>query len=429
MAKAGAFTERRALPPLERRSPVRVATASSFASPTSGLSSTGESVAGSERFRPVRPDAPMGFGSTRSDVCRARSADQPVRAVVPPRRFQPVAASATTREWRGRQDLGLSGTERPDAGSHPEEWRPAGPARWQPEDCYASGPPGRPEGRTRIGRIGVGRPEGRPRPRLARIPKDPVLTLGEIPREFPSAGPFHPKVLGLRLHRAQTPKSRSRPSAQPRRAGTGVRAWTGGLIRRRPKAPANGARKHALRRFAPHRPKAVRTSTCHGQPTLLGWTLSPRSAPSEEAALRGEPSPPEGGEAAHGSGPSPASWRWPASGQTDIVSNERAGLGLKDPKSPHDPKVDGPAQAPGARLVPRSHPRRDSSSHVTEVAWAGADRSPPRARRAVLLARRAFAPVAPKRPESLDQQAGQAMESNMSMFTSKNVSEDPFSSR
>ena len=80
LAKACAFTERRALSSLERRSPVRVATASSFASPTSGLSSARESVAESGRFRPVRPDAPMGFGSTRSDVCRARGADPPVRA-------------------------------------------------------------------------------------------------------------------------------------------------------------------------------------------------------------------------------------------------------------------------------------------------------------------------------------------------------------
>jgi hypothetical protein len=69
--EGSAFTEWRALPSLEHRSPVRVATDSSIGSSTSGPSSTGESVAGAERFRPVRPDAPMGFGSTRSDACRA----------------------------------------------------------------------------------------------------------------------------------------------------------------------------------------------------------------------------------------------------------------------------------------------------------------------------------------------------------------------
>ena len=45
---------------------------------------------------------------------------RPSGQVVPPRRFQAVAASVTTREWRGRQDLGLSGSERADAGCHPE---------------------------------------------------------------------------------------------------------------------------------------------------------------------------------------------------------------------------------------------------------------------------------------------------------------------
>ena len=60
---------------LDHRASFRVATATTRASSTSGPFSTGESVADSERFRPAQLDAPMGFGSTRSDACRARGAD------------------------------------------------------------------------------------------------------------------------------------------------------------------------------------------------------------------------------------------------------------------------------------------------------------------------------------------------------------------
>ena len=148
---------------------------------------------------------------------------RPSRQVVPPRRFQAVAASASTREWRGRQDLGLSGSERADAGAIPKDGGPPARLAGSPKTATLPVRPVAPKG-DQDRSHGVGRPEGRPRPRLVRIPKDPDLTPGEIPREFPSSGPFHPKVLGLRLHRTQTPKSRLRPSAQPRRAGTGVRA-------------------------------------------------------------------------------------------------------------------------------------------------------------------------------------------------------------
>jgi hypothetical protein len=52
---------------------------SSVAPSTSGRCSTEESVAGAKRFRSVRPDAPMGFGSNRSDACRAPPARSPRR--------------------------------------------------------------------------------------------------------------------------------------------------------------------------------------------------------------------------------------------------------------------------------------------------------------------------------------------------------------
>ena len=224
--EGGAFTEWRALPPLERRSPVRVATASSFASSTSGLCSTGESVAESGRCHPVRPDAPMGFGSIRSDVCRAQGADQPAREVVPPRRFQTVRASAATREWRGRQVLGLSGSERPMlVSSRRMAARRSGSlaARRLPRFRSAQ-PPRRATGSVDWRRSSqvCERPG---RPCRAGLGSRRIRTgrRGD-PEGVPSTGSVSPEGARFPVHRAQTPKSRSRPSAQPRRAGTGVRA-------------------------------------------------------------------------------------------------------------------------------------------------------------------------------------------------------------
>lgn len=81
LAKEAAFTEG-AFPSRRWVAPtVPCHHGSSVAPSTSGRCSTEESVAGARRFRPVRPDAPMGFGSNRPDACHAtpaRSSRRPV---------------------------------------------------------------------------------------------------------------------------------------------------------------------------------------------------------------------------------------------------------------------------------------------------------------------------------------------------------------
>jgi hypothetical protein len=117
----------------------------SFVAPSaSGPCSTEESVAETRRFRPARPDAPMGFGSNRSDACRAAPARSPRRPAfgraVPPRRHQSSGRPSPPESGEVGKFLGLSGSERADAGADPKVGGPPVPARWQPEDCYASGP-------------------------------------------------------------------------------------------------------------------------------------------------------------------------------------------------------------------------------------------------------------------------------------------------
>jgi len=119
---------------LDRREPFRVATATVRASSTSGPFSTGESVADSVRFRTAQLDAPMGFGSTRSDACRARGAD-----LWSTDRFTLVgsnAAGCPSPPESGEEGkiLGLSGSDRPMLVrvSRAEALKirgPAGPAR------------------------------------------------------------------------------------------------------------------------------------------------------------------------------------------------------------------------------------------------------------------------------------------------------------
>lgn len=60
------------------------------------------------------------------------------------------------------------------------------------------------------------------------------------------------------------PKSRSRPSAQPRRAGTGDRAWSEAPSRVHPKAPAWRSTIHAHRRLAPTTRRSVATPPNRG---------------------------------------------------------------------------------------------------------------------------------------------------------------------
>jgi hypothetical protein len=148
------------------------------------------------RFRPCPARCSHGlwidsFGCLPRPFFEGRRRPAFYRAV-PPERFHPTPASVATREWRGRQGLGLSGSVR--AGSDPKigslPVRLAGSPKTAALPVRLVAPKG-----TRIGRVAL-RPEGR-RSRVRSHPEGSVLTPGEIPRESPAAGPFHPKVLGL----------------------------------------------------------------------------------------------------------------------------------------------------------------------------------------------------------------------------------------
>jgi hypothetical protein len=191
----------------------------------------------------------------------------------------PSQVSVATREWRGRQGLGLSGSVR--CWDRPEGRRPAGPVRWQPEDRCASVPPDHPEGRP--GSVaGFADPKADEH-RVGTCPEEPIQTPGEIPREPPAAGPFHPKVLGFQQIAPSTRATTRRQWSPPpegggpnRRPLTETPCWasSSNLPLRLPKEPHREAnRNHPkvmcdswLRSRAPaswshDRPRARQTSS------------------------------------------------------------------------------------------------------------------------------------------------------------------------
>jgi hypothetical protein len=229
--------------------------------------------------------------------------------VVPPRRLQTASASIAIREWRGRQGLGLSGSARLDAGADPKVGGPPVQLACSPKTAALPVRPVRPEGRTRIGRVGVGRPEGRPQPRPVRTPKDSAVTPEEIPRVSPPTGPFHPKVLGLRLIASYSEEwvatQRSAPKGQAP------------VFERDPEASLpptpEGAREagHGNTPFVelarpPESGEEFRRAT-RGV-TLSGAHRTLRRRPRRRSAARRATAHPKMG-AAHGSGRAPASWR------------------------------------------------------------------------------------------------------------------------
>jgi hypothetical protein len=165
-----AFTERRSLSSLVvmRRSafPQRRHTrprAQGFVPPESPLLSA-------QRCHCVQLDAPMGFGSSRSDACRAHGAGwigaTRVTPAVPTSRGCPHRPRAV-----GRQDSRLVWPGRADAGSDPKVGaRRSGSLTARRLLRFRSAHT-RPEGRAGIGRIGGGRPEGRPPPAPRRYPE------------------------------------------------------------------------------------------------------------------------------------------------------------------------------------------------------------------------------------------------------------------
>jgi hypothetical protein len=107
---------------------------------TSGLSSAEESVAPARCCHPAELDAPMGFGSNTFRACRGsllRAGGEPRFAVRCP---GPRPASPARERGEGKDSRLCLAPKGPMLASDPK----VGARRsscWQPEDCYASGPP------------------------------------------------------------------------------------------------------------------------------------------------------------------------------------------------------------------------------------------------------------------------------------------------
>jgi hypothetical protein len=276
-------------------------------------------------------------GSEGADACiRPEGRRAPV---------QLLAARRLLRFWSARRLRAPCGGERRD--------RSKAPARPSNESEESRHPPHRvPKEHVLQAPMGTDeKPEGSRRIAAAR------------PKRIPTAGPFHPKVLGLRPPR-HAPKSASRPGAPPGEQARGqapvVRASASG--RGHPKAPRPGARDSTPtsrtqpppKRRLLHRNGAwvVDAPPVRGAPK--GIASNPLAFPPEGDRGQAKPHPKM---RPRGSGASPASWRVPASGQTDIVSiQERSGFGPRTRTSRRPGGRRADARASGARRIRAAHP-------------------------------------------------------------------------
>jgi hypothetical protein len=154
---------------------VRVATVRCLCPRPQGFLPPGELVVGVPRCHVTPLDAPMGFGSTRSDACRARRAPDGRWPPVCTRRHQTAPGVPPPESDEKAKILGFVWLRAGRCWDRPEGRPPAGPARWQPEDCYASGPARLDPRRspTGIGRM-IRTPRRAPGPALCRTPKGTV---------------------------------------------------------------------------------------------------------------------------------------------------------------------------------------------------------------------------------------------------------------
>jgi len=313
---------------------------------------------------------------------------------------------------------------------------------WQPEDCYASGPPA--ASAPLAGGGATGSVEGAgptsneseesrhpphrvPKERWAPMknPRVRAASLRRGRRGFPPPVRFTRRcsVSGYRVTLRRAHHGPAHRSASKLADG---HRWS------EPPRPARGTRRHRdqereTRHRLPsplHRSGSVgrRCATRRGAPK--GIASNPRALPPKGDRVQAKPHPKM---RPRGSGASPASWRLPASGQTDIVSiQERSGFGPRTRTSRRPGGRRADARASGARRIRAAHP----CFRVGSVAGhrSGPRRTEPKLDSSSASWRPCCArPDPPKRDRALTGVAGQAMESNVSMFTSKNISEEPFS--
>jgi len=203
------------------------------------------------------------------------------------------------------------------------------------------------------------------------------------PKRFPTAGPFHPKVLGLRLPR-HAPKSASRPGAplceQARGRAPVVRASASG--QGHPKAPRPRARDSTPTSLTPPPKRKRGSSMRHPSRRPEGHRVEPARAPPERGPCAGEAAPEDA-----------ASWLRRISSKL-----ESAGLGpdrhrlhpgavrfrSEDQNLPATRRSSSRRSRVGSAEDPRSAPvfQGGAPSRPTEVDRAEPSRSPIRAVRA-----------------------------------------------
>jgi hypothetical protein len=116
----------------------------------------------------------------------------------------------------------------------------------------------------------------------------------------------------------------------------------------------------------------------------------------------------------------------PASGQTDIVSIQERSGSVRRPEPPDDPKAVEPTLARRERGGSAQRTRISGSRSVAGHR-SGPRRTEPKPDSAGLVLSKACLFPTTEAGRTLTDFASQAMESNVSMFTSKNISEEPFS--
>jgi hypothetical protein len=226
LSDAVAFTGWRALSPF-RAVPACVSPRCASRASTSGPSSTEESVAATQRFRCAPPDAPMGFGSNTFPMLPRRFYRALPSLMVAGQialRFQLASASPDPRVGGEAKSLGFVWLRTTDVCCAPEGVRPAGPSSLAARRLLRFRSRSTIPRRERSRSVAIGSDAFPKEGTSAAHHPDPEGPSGAPvvnPKEVHRAGPFHPKVLGLRPIASPSRRKVSRPSAKPRRAGTG----------------------------------------------------------------------------------------------------------------------------------------------------------------------------------------------------------------
>jgi hypothetical protein len=367
--RGGFCVHRLACPLAVRSTPCRVTTARNairpqgFLPPKSPLRACGVAT-------PRRSMLPWALDRSRPDACHAsprRVVSHPFRPAAPTPRGRPTA-----RERCGRPSFSAS--------SGSEGGRCMLPTRRSTARRSGSLAARRllrfRSARSGTGPVGIGRLAVRVRdaeaPKIRhrlprRAPKDP--NGHQWNRGIHRAGPFHPKVLGLRLRRGRPEGRTTTPAHSP-----------GGLapvVRAHDVPPHRYPKVRTRWRVTRHRRRHTRRCGLVGAPPVRlpkEVASNPPRVPRRDR-VAGALAP----EGARRVAPaaSPASWRGPASGQTDIVSTRNGRVAIRRSRLPSARRPPSRRSRVGGAVVSaQSHRWGASPSRLHRSARAGMDRSP-----------------------------------------------------